>query len=389
MRSDPIRIGAGWRRRPVLIVWSILSLVATAMSAEGCPFCDVVGRSLAERRDSAAAVAVGERVAAATLPANENIPSFEVRQVLRGTATVGETVGASVEGPCRGLAILFLEAAAGGSRWTAIAADEALLGHVAAAPDTSVAADKRLAWFATRLEHANPAIAADAFAEFGLAPFSAVRAAGAGLDADVLEAWMAEPGIDERRRGLYGLLLGIVAERTPDIARRRRAIDRLHQAIERPASDFRAGLDGIMGGILVAEAGEGLDFLERRGLLDAAASPIDQRHLLRALRFAWESLPESIPRQRIAAATERLAVCPAVAADAVTDLARYEVWGAADAVASLWDTAGRDDPLIRRAIAGYLGVCPTPRAKAHLDRLRAADPDRLKAAVDAASLPAR
>ena len=45
-----------------------------------------------------------------------------------------------------------------------------------------------------------------------------------------------------------------------------------------------------------------------------------------------------------------------MAADATVDLARYEAWQPVGEVAALWGTLGRDDPLVRRAVAGDAGL---------------------------------
>jgi hypothetical protein len=217
-----------------------------------------------------------------------------------------------------------------------------------------------------------------------------VRAAAGGFDAARLRAWVREPGIDPARRGFYGLALGLVAATTNDAETRRVAIETLRDAAAAPADDFRAGFDGILGGLLVADGEAGLDWIEGRGLLDAAAArarPLDQKHLLAALRFAWECLAGTVPRPRIVAATRALVPSPVVAADAAIDLARYEAWDAADDVAALWDGLGRDDPLVRRAVAGYLAACPTPAGRWHLEAIRARDPERLAAALAASALP--
>ena len=161
----------------------------------------------------------------------------------------------------------------------------------------------------------------------------------------------------------------------------------LRAGITAPADDFRAGFDGLLGGLLVAEGSPSLDEFERLGLFAPTARPVDQRHLLAALRFAWESLEEAVPRERVAAATARLLDAPVVAADATIDLARYRAWDPIEIVAGLWETLGRDDPLVRRAVAGYLSACPLAAARMHLDRLRAADPERLAAALAAARSP--
>ncbi|MFM8434201.1 MAG: hypothetical protein ACKOBP_02495 [Planctomycetia bacterium] len=370
-----------------LLVIGLLGMHAEPVHA--CPFCGVVGDSLAMRRDAADVTAVGEAQGeAAAGPDGFLAQPFRIDQVLRGTVPAGTTVAtARVDGPVRGTALLFGSATPGRLGWTALAAEEALLGYAAAAPTTSLAPAERLRWFARWLEHPEPAIAADAFTEFGLAPYEAVREAADAFDAARLTEWIAEPGIDARRRGFYGLATGIVAAHSADATMGRRLREALEAAIDAPADDFRAGFDGLLGGLLVADGAAGLDAIERRGLLAPTARPLDQRHLLAALRFAWESLGDTIPRDRVAAATAGLLASPAVAADAAIDLARYGAWTHVDDVAQLWETLGRDDPLVRRAVAGYLAACPLPAARAHLERLRAADPKRLDAALEAARGP--
>ena len=369
-------------------VWIACVAWSAAATAVACPFCGVVGRSLADRRDTAQAFAVGE---AAAPPANDAAgfaaQRFRIDQVLRGDENmVGTVVSARVEGPVAGTALLF--SAGDPERWTAIPANEPVLGHAVAAPPMSAPEAERLRWFARRLEHPEAAIAADAFTEFGLAPFEAVRAAADAFDPRLLRGWLLEPAIDQRRRGFYGLALGIVASRSADPVEAAACRDALRRAIEAPADDFRAGFDGLLAGLLVAEGPRGLDWLEGRGLFGRSARPVDQRHLLSALRFAWESLADSIPRHRVEAATAKLLSSPVVAADATIDLARYRSWEAVDDVARLWDELGADDPLVRRAVAGYLSACPQPAAREQLDRIRRTSPVLLEQAIKAATLPA-
>ncbi len=65
---------------------------------------------------------------------------------------------------------------------------------------------------------------------------------------------------------------------------------------------------------------------------------------------------------------------------------RFVLRGSVADVARLWKTLGADDPLVRRAVAGYLAACPLAAAKAELDRLRAEEPDLVRQALEAASL---
>lgn len=376
----------------------LLTVSWSATLATGCPFCGTVGQSLAQRRDEASVVAVGEAEGGTVADRNGFLSQrFRLAHLLRNEAHAagdGATVTARVTGAVTGTAMLFGGAgvaAVGGEQrltWTAVGADETLLGYMAAAPATSQPGAERLRWFADRLEHPDPAIAADAFTEFGLAPFADVRAAATAIDPDRVRAWISEPGIDSRRRGLYGLLVGIVAASTANPAVATGCVDALRRAVTAPADDFRAGFDGLLAGVLVAEGERGLDFFRDRGLFNRTARPLDQRHLLAALRFAWESLGDTIPRGRIVAATMALLASPAVAADATVDLARYQAWDAVAVVSPLWEALGTDDPLIRRAVAGYLAACPLPAAKQALDRIRERNPTQLQQALDAVALPA-
>lgn len=382
------------RRRPTAIL--LVFAVVWVRPVAACPFCGVVGQSLTQRRDAADAVAVGE---AAAVAAEDDdgflIQPFRIDQRLgpRQAAGVGVDIGGSVTaevaGPITGTAVLFGTRRGAAEpterlRWSALAADEALLGHVVAAPAVKAPAADRLRWFAGRLEHPDPAIAADAFTEFALADFAAVRAAADAVDSQRLRGWLTEPAIDPRRRGLYALLLGIRAARATETAEREANLSALRDFIDAPADDFRMGFDGGLAGLLVAEGERGLDSLRQRGLFGPGSRALDQRHLLAALRFAAESLGDALPRERVATATALLLASPAVAADAAIDLARYRYWDTWQEVAALWDSLGRDDPLVRRAVVGYLAACPVPQAARRLDELRRRDPQRVEAALQAA-----
>lgn len=370
----------------------IVALVAASAgtAAVACPFCDVVGRPLAARRDAAAVVAVGEAGGAAREEEGVVRQPFAVRGVLRGTGIeAGADLTARVAGPVAGTAVLFGDE---DGRFEAVAADETLLGYVAAAPRAEADPAARLAWFARWLEHPERAIAEDAFSEFGLAEFEAVVAAAGALDGPRLAAWVLEPAIDQRRRGFYGLALGIVARRAAeqgDAAAGSTCLAALEQALAAEGTDLRAGYDGLLGGLLVARGEAALDWLRDHELLAADTRAGDARHTLAALRFAWEYLAERVPRERVAAAAARLLANPAVAADAAVDLARWRHWTSVADVATLWDRLGRDDPLVRRAVAGYLTACPLPEAGRHAAAIAAADPETWAAAVAAAGLPPR
>ena len=322
---------------PARSLLASLAALASLSAVAACPFCDVVGRSLVQRRDAAVVVAVGE--AGGEAREDEGIVSqpLVVRGVISGMGiAVADTVIARVAGPVEGPAVVFGDAT---GRFEAVAADESLLGYVATAPPAEAPAAGRLAWFARRLEHPDTAIAE-------------ARSSGDAAKADACT----------------------------------RALE---QALLIPGTDLRAGYDGLLGGLFVARGEAALDWLGEHGLLAADTRAGDARHTLAALRFAWQYLATTVPRAKIAEAAARLVANPAVAADAVVDLARWQHWESVDCVTALWDRLGSNDPLIRRAVAGYLTACPLEPAGREAARLQAAEPERWAAAVGAAGLPPR
>lgn len=395
MRSVPIiqtNNQQGRRTFPLLHLplpfWLVLSTVASC-----CPFCGPVGEPLASRRAHCLTFGVGETMASASSDeAGRRRQPFRllataVGDQLESTMNSPQPIMATVSSAFTGTAILFQNFP---DDWIAVAADELLIGYSLTAPlpvTDPEAAAKRLRWFANRLEHPNAAVAADAYAEFAIAPFAVVRDAATAFNAELLARWLNDLAIDPQRRGFYGLAAGLVARQrqSNEAASCRRA---LHLSLTTPrASDFQAGTDGLLAGLLIADGTQAVNTLTALGLFAKTASPVDQRHLLQALRFAWEEPADTIPRQKTVACTRRLLTIPHLAREAIVDLARYQDWDVLHKIVPLWDTLGQDDPLIRPAVAGYLVACPQPAAEQALAQLRSHDAEAVDAAIAASRLP--
>jgi hypothetical protein len=352
----------------VCLVW--------AEVAAACPFCTAVEPSLTERREAATAVALGEAV--------ESGPQrrvYRLHRVVKGAQALADpeslVLPADPAVAVGGLALLLGEPAKGAGaeeasalEWTAIPLDEAAVAYVFRAPSLRMPAPERLAYFAPFLEHANPLIAEDAYREFGRAPFEAVEAAAGALPFDTLRDWLVDSGIRPERQGFYGMALGLA----PDNDARGEQADFLRGLILRPASDYRAGFDGILGGYLLAAGEPGLDLIEQLYLANLDSANGDARHAMTALRF-YHQYGREIPPARLAVALRHLLARPALAADAIADLARWEDWDSLPQVVSLFGQGEYDDPGTRRAIVGYLLACPNDEAAAELAHLRLAHPD--------------
>lgn len=387
-------------RFSAVLLSSVFLLSAVACfnaAAVACPFCGPVAEPLASRRARSTTVAVAETLgpAVAAVDGRRQQP-LRILSTVTASAAGSQLIPADPSQPpvqaavtddFTGTALLFQSRA---GDWQALAADELLIGYCLSAPppaDQPTQEAVRLRWFARWLEHTNAAIAADAYAEFAVAPFTAVRDAADAFAADRLADWVADPTIDQQRRGFYGLAAGLVARRQtgPAAARCREAV--ITAVSASPTSDFRAGYDGLLAGLFVALGSDALPVIESLGLLEPDASPVDQRHLLQALRFCWEEPAETLPQAAVVTATRRLLASANLAREAVIDLARYRAWDACSDVAALWNTGDEADALLRTAVVGFLLACPTPAAKQTLERLRKQDAAAVEAAVKAARLP--
>ena len=171
------------------------------------------------------------------------------------------------------------------------------------------------------------------------------------------------------RKGFYGLALGLAA--TPEDRRQNETL--LRDQILAPAIDFRAGFDGVLGGYLLLTGSRGLELIESRYFANPKAANGDVRHAMRALRF-YHEYGHGIPAERQSEALAHVLDRPEFAAEAITDLARWQYWTVLPRLADLYQRKEYADPLIGRAIVGYLRVCPQPAAAKALDHLRHADP---------------
>jgi hypothetical protein len=354
--------------------------------AGACPFCLAIEPTLAQRRESAAAVAVGEAAAAREGAKSQ---SFQLRTVLRGPAELNKSKPIDVASSrlkAGSFAILFADGDEPHERdrweWTAAMANEALLGYFAAAPDLRAPAAKRLAYFVPYLEHAEADIARDAYLEFAHAPYEDVAQVADKFDFAKVRRWLESADVPGERKGFFGLVLGLAKSDKDRAANEKLLLER----INRDEAEFRSGFDGMLAGYLLLTREKGLKFVEQRFFADGKARHGDVRHAASALRFYFEYGPKKL-RDDVARTMARLIDRPEFAAAAVTDLARWEYWQVLEQVAGLFERKEFSHGPTRRAVVGFLKSCPKDEAAAALLRLRSRDPEGVAAAEQALLLP--
>ncbi len=384
--------GRGGRSLAVVALAMVAVLIQppapSAAAHAVCPFCSVVEPTLSQRREAAKIVVVAELIHQEpdsalfkrhlVVRGNEHLPADPH---LRVPVPVASKPGAlcllmaEASSPAADAQLQQTNAAAGGGQpaawqWSVVPVTETSLAYFLRAPALRLPAAERLPYFARFLEHADPLLAEDAYAEFGYADFEDVAAARDALDSTRLRGFLSDPDVPQRRKGFYALALGLERD-----ARQRQANRQLlHELIVGDReSDFRAGFDGMLAGYLLLSGEEGLVLVEQRFLENAEAAPGDVRHAMAALRFHFE-YADAIPRHRLCEAVRGLLRRPEFAAAAIADLARFGDWEPLDTVAALFDKPAFRQADVLRAIVGYLHACPRPAAAEHLARLRATEP---------------
>ena len=353
-------------------------VLLAAGKAPACPFCKALRPTLSQQIDAARIAVLGE------LKTEKSKKFILTHHVLRG----GDRVKAGQRLPAvddldakPGSLVLLLgtgsaETSLQKLTYAALPLSEAGYAYVARAPSLRKEHRGRLRYFARYLEHADELIAEDAYQEFGHADYDDVAAVRDVFSSAKLRAWLSDEATPQARRGFYALALALAKH---DARQKPTAADFLKAIVLKPASDFRAGFDGVLGGYLIAAGEPALKLIEKRYLADADAAVGDVRHAISAMRF-YHEYGEGIAPEKLAAALRQLLVRPEFAAEVIPDLARWQDWTAVDAVASLYGQRDYTEPEIRRAIVGYLLVCPQQTAARHLARLRHIDPHGVAAA---------
>ncbi|MBX9790946.1 MAG: hypothetical protein K2Y37_18665 [Pirellulales bacterium] len=391
---------------PTLLVSAIVVFAASSLRA--CPFCTPLAAPLAERREAADVAGLAELVSV-----DDAIARLKLRHLAKGAAPLA--VDTVLELPAKELAIprdakpgsLWLvfgtksatddvptkqtAAVAAGLDWSAEPVNETVYGYFVRAPGLRVPSAERLRYYARYLEHAEPLVGSDVYNEFGLAPLDVVAKVVDELPLAKMRDWLVDPAVPGGRKGFYGVALGLATDEQDRAANRKLLESLVDQAgtagdgpAAKPGSDFRAGFDGALGGLLLLTGVDGLDRIEKRILDNPRAAEGDARHAVAALRFAHEYVP-GIPRERLAGALARVLSRPGFAATAITDLARWQAWDELPAVVACYREQGgpADDDVaaaVRYAVIGYLSACPSAKAKARLAALRREDPAGVAAA---------
>lgn len=246
--------------------------------------------------------------------------------------------------------------------------------YIKNAPKPELATKERLKYFVKFLEHPNATVATDAYGEFANAPYADITPLAPELPRDKLRVWLNDPQISPSRTGLYGLLLGLCGK--DDDA------EVLAKKIFEPTTEFRLGIDGVMGGYLLLTGEEGLKQIDEKKLQDKKVPFSETYSAMQALRFLWQYSEGKFKPERLRESMRLLLDRPELADLVIADLARWKDWSVQGRLMVMYGQNEYDIPSIKRAVVRYMLACSkdpnaagdAERAAKHLADLEERDP---------------
>jgi len=388
------------QKRSIVHCWApeltciLLVLSQSLDQISGCPpssFLPLL--TLTEQFNQAEIAVLGQWSAANKGPfENTGETRFEVKQIFHQSDKTkfksGDQITINHYHPMKqGAQFLLLGTFGDKLKWDdTIEVSQVSLLYFTQAPSPEEKTTKRFHYFLKFLEDPNETVAEDAFAVITRASFEELVALTPELPRDKIRNWVENPKTSLNRQRLYGLLLGLSAQKS-DIAF-------MEAKITEPTKEFRLGIEGMMAGYLLQTGSDGLDKFEKAKLIPKDVAVSETYAAMQALRFMWTYGDGRISKERLRQSMQLLLDRPELTDLVVADLARWNDWSVLDRLMEMYGAEDYNIPSIKRAIVRYLLVASkgknkkgdgpdaetTEKAKQLLDKLRKEDPKTVQSA---------
>jgi hypothetical protein len=225
-----------------------------------------------------------------------------------------------------------------------------------------------LTYFARYLDHADDAVAEEAFLQFAKSTDRDVAEAARALKPDIFRKLIADPRIDPERLSLFAYLLG--ATGGPKDA------DALAELLRRPDDRTTKALEGVVAGYVQLRPAEAWDWVFRT-LADRKQSYLVRYAVVRSLRFLGTVNP-SAHRAHVVRGLTLLVPDAELADAAINDLAKLQVWDHTRTVLDQFGRPTHQAPIVRNSIVRYALACPLPEARQFITQLRRRDAELVR-----------
>ena len=365
-----------------LMVASVLAISCGFKEAVACPFCNAVSQTLRQEMAVMDAVVIATSVKGNT---SRNEETGEVRMtietVLKGEDLIsrGQEVQAIYYGDVKpGRRFMLSGVDPPEMQWSCLPLSEraeAYVIKITELPDDDVA---RLRYYYDFLQDEESMLARDAYDEFAIAPYSAVKGLAPEIDQNDLIEWIKETETSVDRKRLYLTMLGVCGSKAD--------LPFLEQMLRSDQKSTRSGLDALVACYLTLAGEKGLPLVNELFLNNKKAPYADTYAAIMAIRFHGTE-GGVISRSALTESLHYVLDREDLADLVIPDLARWSDWSQIDKMKRLFVNADADNNWVRVPVVNYLRACPLPDAEKALEELKKVDPESVKRANTFFSIP--
>ena len=258
---------------------ALLGLLATSSEMLACPFCNAVSQTLRQEMAAMDAVVIGSCLQDETEhDAETGKVRMKVERVLKGDDLVkaGDEIDAIYYGKVElGRRFMLSGVDPPDMQWSCLPVTEraeTYIGMVTELPDNDL---DRLRFYYQHLEDEESMLARDAYDEFAIAPYAAVKQLAPEMDHGQLVEWIRDPEMPTDRRRLYLTMLGVCGDE--------KDLPMLEEMLRSTTKSGRGGLDALIACYLTLGGEEALPLINEL-FLDNMKAPIATR-----TRRSWRS----------------------------------------------------------------------------------------------------
>ena len=260
-----------------LAVW--IALLPGVLLA--CPFCNAVSQTL--RQEMAAMDAVVFAVSlqdAAERDSETGKLQMKVVQVLKGSdlVKVGDEIEAIYYGDVsKGRRFMLSGVDPPQLQWSCLPVTERAESYIGKM--TKIADDdlERLRFYYQFLQDDESMLARDAYDEFAIAPYDAVKKLAPEMDHGQLVKWITDPEMPTDRKRLYLTMLGVWGDQSD--------LEMLEKMLRSTSKSTRGGLDAMIACYLTLGGESGLGLINELFLANKQAPYADTYQAIMAVRF--------------------------------------------------------------------------------------------------------
>jgi len=252
---------------------------------------------------------------------------------------------------------------------------EKYIGKITELPDDSL---ERLRFYHKYLQDEESMLARDAYDEFAVAPYDAVKKLGPEMDREQLLEWIGDPEMATDRKRLYLTMLGVCGDE--------QNLPFLEKMLRSTQKSTRGGLDALIACYLTLAGEKGLPLVDELFLANQKAPYADTYAAIMAVRFHGTE-GDVLPRSALVESLHHVLDRKDLADLVIPDLARWSDWSQIDRLVDLFVKADPDNNWVRVPVVNYLRACPLPAAKKALKKLEEIDPESVRRANTFFSIP--